>query len=257
MLNLILIAAATTLVVATGAYAIAQRLHDDSIADVFWGAYFIAIALVLLIFSPHQSLVQYIDAFLVLIWGSRLSYHIAKRKIGKPEDWRYTQMRQRWGSHFALRSYAQNFLFQGLLAIIISASTIVAAHAPAGSGLGLVQIIGVLVWIIGFSFEATGDRQLRRFLATNQTKGAIMQTGLWRYTRHPNYFGEVTQWWGLWILVVSLPFGGWAIISPLFITGFILFVSGVPLPEKKYADNPAYQAYAKRTSVFIPLPPRS
>ena len=119
-----------------------------------------------------------------------------------------------------------------------------------------VAIAGTLVWILGFLFESIGDKQLKDFLAKAENKGRIMDNGLWRYTRHPNYFGEVTQWWGIGIIALTSDYGMIGLIGPAVITFLIVKVSGVPLLENKYADNPAYQAYKKRTSMLVPLPAR-
>ena len=118
------------------------------------------------------------------------------------------------------------------------------------------DVVGVLVWIIGFLFEAVGDYQLRRFIGNPLNKGRIMMSGLWRFTRHPNYFGEVVLWWGIFLIALSVP-GGWrTIVGPATITFLILKVSGIPMLEAKYRSNPQYEAYQRRTSSFVPLPPR-
>jgi steroid 5-alpha reductase family enzyme len=122
---------------------------------------------------------------------------------------------------------------------------------------GIIEIAGFLVWGFGFYFESTGDRQLKEFISNPENKGKIMNKGLWQYSRHPNYFGEVTQWWGIFIIALSIPGSSFTIIGPLTITILILFVSGIPLLEKKYAGRPDFEEYKKRTSVFVPLPPRN
>ncbi len=126
----------------------------------------------------------------------------------------------------------------------------------SGEVLSFFTIIGALVWILGYFFEVAGDYQLDQFLKDPTNKGTIMDRGLWKYTRHPNYFGEVTMWWGIWLIVLPLPFAILALISPLTITYLILKVSGIPMLEKRFENDPAFQAYKKRTSAFFPLPPR-
>lgn len=255
---LIFLSLTSIFVLSSLSYLFSQYMKDASFADVIWGMYFVVIAVNLVLQTRHLSQVQRLDAILVGIWGVRLTWHIMKRKVGKPEDWRYAAWRKQWGDTFAWRSLVQNFWFQGALAVTISLSTIVAAHASPSEGkLHAWQFIGVAIWIIGFLFETIGDWQLTKFLKKRRDKDAIMQSGLWRFTRHPNYFGEVTQWWGLFILVVALPYGWFALISPLTITFLILFVSGPTLLERKYKKNKAFQAYAKRTSVLFPLPPKT
>ena len=127
----------------------------------------------------------------------------------------------------------------------------------ASGEINLLVIIGFIVWLIGFYFESVGDKQLANFIHNPENKGKLMTEGLWKYSRHPNYFGEVTQWWGIWIIALSVPYGWVAIIGPITITILILFVSGVPLLEKKYKGRSDFEAYKKRTSIFIPLPPKS
>ena len=129
--------------------------------------------------------------------------------------------------------------------------------ATSNGDLKAFDYIGVVVWLIGFYFEVVGDLQLSRFLANPSNKGTLMTSGLWRYTRHPNYFGEVTQWWGIYLIAVSVPYGWVGIIGPALITILILKVSGIPLLEKHKAGQPEWEAYKSRTSKFIPLPPRS
>jgi steroid 5-alpha reductase family enzyme len=124
----------------------------------------------------------------------------------------------------------------------------------AGASLGLLDLVGVAVWLLGFYFEAVGDAQLARFIKDPANKGKLMQNGLWAYTRHPNYFGEVTQWWGIWLIALFVPSGWLAIIGPITITFLILKVSGIPMLEKKMAEHPDFAEYKRRVSVFIPLP---
>jgi steroid 5-alpha reductase family enzyme len=252
---LIVSAGITVLALSSLAFVVSLYFKDASFADVVWGLYFVNIAIDLLIQNSQRTGLQDIDVALVGIWGLRLTWHIARRRAGKPEDWRYAAWRKQWGSGFNQRSLLQNFWLQAILALVISASTIVAAHAThAQAKLHLWQAIPLLIWVIGFLFEAIGDLQLSRFIRNRSGKDKVMQSGLWRFSRHPNYFGEVTQWWALWLLVVSLPYGWVALISPLTITLLILFVSGVPLLERKYKSNPEFQKYARHTSVFLPLP---
>ncbi len=232
--------------------ALAKRRND--VADIAWGIGFVFVAW--LAFSLAQfSPVSLLTNVLVSIWGLRLSLHIYKRNRHKPEDSRYQLWRKTW-KNFFLRSYLQVFLLQGLLLYLI-ALPVIFINRAAPFSFGAISIIGLLVWVFGFSCEYIADKQLAKFIADPNNKGKILQEGLWRYSRHPNYFGEVTQWWGIFLIAVSLP-GAWiTVIGPLTITGLILFVSGVPLLEKKYEGRKDFEAYKKRTSVFIPLPPKS
>lgn len=190
---------------------------------------------------------------LISIWGFRLAWHIHARNKGKAEDYRYLAWRKEWGKWFYIRSYFQVYFLQGAFLLLIVLPVLL-INKNTGSSLGLLDLVGVMVWLLGFYFETVGDAQLARFINNPVNKGKIMQDGLWTYTRHPNYFGEVTQWWGLWLLSLSVPSGWIGVIGPVTITFLILKVSGIPMLEKKMEDNPAFAEYKRRTSVFIPLP---
>lgn len=188
---------------------------------------------------------------LVTVWGTRLAIHIYKRNKGKTEDYRYLAWRKEWGKWFYLRSYGQVYLLQGILLYLIVFPVLFINKNSVG-GLGVLDYIGVAVWIIGFYFESKGDAELSRFIKNPENKGKLLRTGLWQYTRHPNYFGEVTQWWGVWLISMSPP-GAWiAIVGPLTITILILKVSGIPLLEKRMEENPDFADYKRVTNKFIP-----
>lgn len=223
----------------------------NDVADVAWGLGFVLLAWASFLASEF-SLIGLIVSLLVTIWGIRLALHIYKRHSGKPEDSRYLAWRNSW-KHFYLRSFLQVFILQGLMLFII-ALPVIFINLSNSKHLNLFDLIGVLIWAIGFCFEVVADYQLKQFIEDPNNKGKIMQKGLWKYSRHPNYFGEVTQWWGIFIIVLTKTNGIFTIIGPLTITVLILFVSGVPLLEKKYIGKPDFEDYKKRTSVFIPLP---
>lgn len=229
-----------------------KRRND--IADIAWGLGFILLAWVGM-YLAQTSLRGLVVNILVTIWGSRLAWHIFIRNRNKREDYRYAAWRKEWGKFFYLRSYFQVYLLQGLFLYLII-QPVIFIHHQINASLGIGDLIGVLVWAIGFYFESTGDAQLKQFISNPLNKGKLLETGLWRYSRHPNYFGEVTQWWGLFIIALSLPNSIYTIIGPLTITLLILFVSGIPLLEKKYAGRPDFESYKKRTSKFFPLPPK-
>ncbi len=231
------------------------RQRND-VADIAWGLGFVMLAWVGGYLSGGMTQRGFIASLLVSVWGVRLAWHIYKRNRNKPEDYRYQQWRKDWGKWFYVRSYLQVYLLQGALLFLI-VSSILVIHQHAESGRTFLDIIGVTVWLIGFYFEAVGDAQLAKFLAGPENKGKLMQTGLWAYTRHPNYFGEVTQWWGIWLIALSVPMGWAAIVSPLTITILILKVSGVPMLEKKMQQHPDFAAYKKRTNAFLPWKPRN
>ena len=233
--------------------ALWRRRND--LADIAWGGGFIVAALTAGTLQTGATPRARLVVLLVILWGMRLAVHIGLRNLGKGEDDRYRKWREEWGKHWLLRSFLQVFLLQGFLIYLISLPvTYMILAGP--SGWTWLDALGLTVWIIGFFFEAVGDFQLAQFKKNPANRGKIIQQGLWRYSRHPNYFGEVTLWWGIYLIALSAP-GGWVtIIGPLTITFLILKVSGIPLLEKKYADNAAFQEYARRTSVFFPLPHR-
>jgi steroid 5-alpha reductase family enzyme len=233
----------------------AQIRGRNDIADVAWGLGFILAAAVSLVAGGVFTLRGLIISSLVLIWGIRLALHIYKRNSGKGEDPRYRKWREEWGRWFVPRSFLQVFMLQGLLLLLVAIPVIFVNQAPEAP-LGWLDVLGLAIWMYGFAFEAIGDWQLLQFIRDPTNKGRLMTTGLWRYTRHPNYFGEVTLWWGIWLMTLTLP-GGWlTIIGPLTITTLILKVSGIPMLEKPYEERTDFQEYKRRTSVFFPLPPQ-
>jgi steroid 5-alpha reductase family enzyme len=227
----------------------------NDVADVAWGLGFVLITWVSFFISETFDLRGILVGILVSIWGLRLAWHIYFRNKGKTEDYRYLAWRKEWGSWFYLRSYFQVYILQGLFLFLIILPVFI-INKNIGQNINILDIFGVLIWLVGFLFESVGDAQLARFIKNPANKGKLMQGGFWAYTRHPNYFGEVTQWWGLWIIALSVPNGWFSIIGPLTITILILKVSGIPLLEKKMEANPEFEEYKKRTSKFIPLPPR-
>lgn len=225
----------------------------NDVADVAWGLGFILMAWVSFFLNDFQFK-SFLVNTLVTIWGVRLATHIYNRNKNKDEDSRYQEWRKTW-KNFYLRSYLQVFMLQGLLLYLVSLPVIFINNSVSSS-FGFIETIGILIWIFGFYFESTADRQLKDFIKNPANKGKLMDKGLWQYSRHPNYFGEVTQWWGLFVVALSIPSSLFTIIGPLTITFLILFVSGVPLLEKKYAGRPDFEEYKRKTSIFIPLPPK-
>jgi len=239
----------------TAWFLVAQAQKRNDIADILWGTGFIVAAMTAMMLSEGMTPRGLLAAFLVVIWGVRLAVHIYLRNRGKGEDHRYQKWREEWGRHAVIRAYLQVFIFQGLLMIIISVPvTFIITFGQ--NPFGLFDAIGVCIWLLGFTFEAVGDYQVVRFKRDPANKGKLMTKGLWTYTRHPNYFGEVTLWWGMYLIALSVPQGWITIVGPLTITFLILKVSGIPLLEEKYKNNPEFQAYKRRTSAFFPLPPR-
>jgi len=255
MSNLLMIQVVAVLIYSSLWFLAAQRLRRYDIADVAWGLGFIVLALIAQISAVNISFRGLLVLVLVTLWGLRLSLYIFSRNRGKEEDPRYRKWRNNWGAHAAVRAYFQLFLFQGLLIVVILAPvTYVLAHPDAD--LKWLDVLGIAVWLGGFITETVGDYQMSRFKQNPDNKGRFISSGLWKYSRHPNYFGEVLLWWGLWLIACSV-YGGWITIAgPATITVLILFVSGIPLLEKRYEGSLQYQAYRQRTSAFIPLPPK-
>jgi steroid 5-alpha reductase family enzyme len=234
-------------------FVIALIKKRNDVADIAWGLGFVFISWLALYLSGF-TLKAFLVDLLVTVWGIRLALHIYKRNSKKPEDARYAAWRAEW-KNFYLRSYLQIFILQGVLLFLISIPVLFINHASQSS-IELVTILGLLIWSFGFYFESTADSQLSQFISNPENKGKIMDQGLWKCSRHPNYFGEVSQWWGIFIVALSIPGGYLTIIGPLTITISILFISGIPLLEKKRLGQPAFEEYKKHTSVFIPLPPK-
>jgi len=238
-------------------WAVSIRLRDVSIIDPVWGPAFVIVALVAAFAGHGDSGRRWLLFAMTAAWGLRLGVHLTRRKLAErgEEDKRYAAMREREGDRFTLWSLWAIFGTQGLLVLIVSLPIQGAADRPAG--LSAAVIPGVLVFLVGLAFEGIGDEQLRRFKADRANRGRVMDHGLWRYTRHPNYFGDACVWWGLWLVV--LPAGGvwWTLVGPAVMTLFLVRISGKALLERDMAKRrPEYADYIKRTSGFFPLPPR-
>ena len=238
-------------------WLLSLRLRNAAIVDIFWGSGFGLLAWLYFALSAGFLPRKLLVATLVTIWGVRLSVHIWRRNHGRPEDFRYRAWRVQWAGNFAWRSLLQVFMLQGALMWLISAPLLLAQTATAPAALGLLDGLGTLLWLAGFIFEAGGDWQLARFKANPDNAGRIMDSGLWRYTRHPNYFGDALLWWGLYLLAAANPTGVWALGSPLLMTVLLIRVSGVTLLEKSLGQRPKYREYITRTPAFFPWRPRS
>ena len=251
-MNYYLILALILLVYMSLWFVVSLIKKRNDVADVAWGLGFVLMAWTSFLLAGDFSIRGLLVCTLVSIWGLRLAWHIHTRNSGKAEDYRYLEWREQWGKWFYLRSYVQVYVLQGFLLFLIVLPVLL-INKSSGSFLGWTDFTGVAVWFFGFYFEVVGDAQLSRFLKNPENKGKLMQRGLWAYTRHPNYFGEVTQWWGLWLLSLAV-FGGWiGIIGPITITFLIFNVSGISMLEKKMEKNPEFAEYKRRVSVFFPL----
>ena len=230
-------------------YILALIKKRNDIADIAWGFTFILLSwssFYLSNFNLYSLLVN----LLITIWGARLSFHIYLRNKNKDEDFRYKKWREEW-KYFYLRTFLQVFLLQGLLAFLVVSPAIFLNINNQNITFNYL-ILGIIIWITGFIFESVSDLQLKKFISKEENKGKIMQTGLWKYSRHPNYFGEVLMWWGIFIITLYDISNIYLIFSPLLITYLIVYVSGIPMLEKKYENNVEYENYKKITSKFIP-----
>ncbi|MBY6349801.1 DUF1295 domain-containing protein [Rhodococcoides corynebacterioides] len=235
------------------------RIGRHNVVDVSWGAGFVVIAVVAAIAGEGEPWRRVLLAVLVGLWGTRLAVSMARRSRGKGEDPRYADMLARAGGHPVVTALRKIYLTQALALWFVSLPVQVAASA-AGT-VGVLTVIGVALWLLGITFETVGDRQMDAFKADPANKGSIMDRGLWRYTRHPNYFGDASVWWGVYLIAAG---GADALVgpavvtvlSPVAMTYFLVFATGARLLERHMAERPGYREYQQRTSYFVPLPPR-
>lgn len=235
--------------------SILQR--DASIIDPFWGLGFFIAAGIARSSGPEAAERHWLALGLVLLWGLRLTAHLLLRSRGRGEDRRYAAMRERRGDAFEVFSLFGVFWLQAVLIVILSAPQLVLQTAAVEPGWRWLDAVAVLVFAVGFVFEAVGDGQLARFGRDPANRGRVLQTGLWRFTRHPNYFGDALQHWAFWLLALGAPGAAWTVFAPVLMTVLLLRVSGVTLLERNIAERrPEYRGYVERTSAFVPWLPR-
>ncbi len=233
-------------------------LRNASIVDVAWGPAYALIALVtharIAGAAPPRAVLV---VALACVWGLRLGAYLFWRNHRKGEDFRYRAMRRYWGARFPLVSLFTVFTLQGALVWVISLPLVVSQVSGDATPLGVFDALGVALWLAGMTFEVVGDWQLARFRADPAKRGSVLDTGLWRYTRHPNYFGDSLVWWAFFAIALAVPGGIWTVVSPIVMTTLLLRVSGVALLERTLTKTkPAYRDYVARTNAFIPGPPR-
>jgi len=235
-------------------WVISLPIKNASIVDIFWGIGFVVIAwssVALAGAGPWRAIAL---SLAVTLWGLRLAGYLAWRNSGKGEDHRYAEMRERRPGRFWIWSLPAVFLLQGLLMWLVALPLQVTPLS--GQPLGGLDVLGFALWATGWLFESVGDWQLARFKAQPENRGRVLQQGLWRYTRHPNYFGDFLVWWGFFLLAAGAG-AWWTVISPLVMSLLLVRVSGVALLEKSISQRrPEYADYIRRTSAFIPWPPR-
>ncbi|MBN2524555.1 MAG: DUF1295 domain-containing protein [Bacteroidales bacterium] len=251
-----LLALAGILSMMTILWLISIKIRNVSIVDLFWGFGFVVAGAIYFLSTEGFEIRKILVMIMVAIWGLRLSIYLAWRNAGKGEDFRYSKFRKDYGEHrYWWFSFFQTFLLQGILMWLISAPLLGAQFYPDDS-LGVLDFIGIAIWLIGFVFEAGGDLQLARFKANPSNRGKVLNTGLWKYTRHPNYFGDAAVWFGYALICLSagscIP-----VLGSVLMTALIIKVSGVALLEKTLnTTKPGYEEYVRKTSAFIPWFPK-
>lgn len=228
---------------------------DASVVDLFWGPAFVLLAWFYWWITGGGGLRGTLGLGLVTVWGLRLGIHLARRNLGKPEDYRYQAMREQRGASFWWMSLFTVYWLQAALSWIVSFPLLQIQAAPVS--MGWLGWLGVTIAVLGFLFESIGDHQLTRFRSDPSNEGKVLDEGLWRYTRHPNYFGDAVFWWGVTVLAMETPGWWWILPGPVLMTLLLMNVSGVPLLEARMKETkPRYVEYTRRTSAFFPWPPK-
>ncbi|MEO8266346.1 MAG: DUF1295 domain-containing protein [Ilumatobacteraceae bacterium] len=237
-------------------WLLSLALKNASIVDIGWGIGFVLVAWVVLARVDGNSDRQRLLVTMTTLWGLRLAVHLYVRNHGNGEDYRYRAMRKRWGSRFSLISLGTVFALQGALMWIVSLP-VQLGQSRVDPKIGVLAWIGIAVWALGLYFEVVGDAQLARFKRDPASAGTVMDQGLWRYTRHPNYFGDACVWWGIALVAAETTVGRWGLIGAAVMTVLLRRVSGVALLEKSLVKRRAgYDRYVATTSPFIPRPPK-
>jgi len=250
-------AALTIAVLMLGTWVLSLVVKNASIVDVAWGLGFVAVAWMVAARVDGNADRQFLIVAMTTLWGVRLAVFLFLRNRGAGEDYRYRAMRKRWGSRFPLASLGTVFLLQGVLMWIVSLP-VQLGQVEQSPDVGVVAWIGVVLWAVGLFFEAVGDLQLAEFKRDPANEGLVMDRGLWRYTRHPNYFGDACVWWGIALVAAETTVGRWGLIGAVVMTVLLRKVSGVPLLEKSLVKRrQGYDEYIAKTSPFIPRPPRT
>jgi len=250
------LAAVMGLMIVVWLASLARR--DDGVVDIFWGPAFVLVVAVYATADGGWAPRKFLGLGLVSIWGLRLAGHILWRARGKREDYRYREMREKHGESFWWVSLFTVFLFQGLLVWLISAPLLLAVRSPLPAAWTAFDVAASVLFVVGFAFEAVGDLQLARFRSDPANLGRVLRSGLWRYTRHPNYFGDAVVWWSFFLLALGTPGSLWTIYSPLLMTVLLLKISGVSLLERKLQQTrTGYRDYVASTNAFLPWFPRS
>ncbi len=238
-------------------WVISVIIKNASIVDIVWGLGFVVVAWAVRLTAEGDTARQNLIVALVTVWGLRLAIHLAVRNIGHGEDFRYVLMRRKHGAKFPLVSLYTVFGLQGALMFVVSLPAQL-GQADGSPSVGPIAVMGVMLWIVGFFFEVVGDLQLTKFKKDPANKGQVMDKGLWSLTRHPNYFGDAVQWWGIGLIAAEAGLPAVGLVGSFLMTFLLTRVSGVPMLEHSMAKRrPGYAEYVRRTSAFIPRPPKS
>jgi len=249
-------------------WVVSVAVKDASLIDIYWGFGFLVVAAVCLYLANPKTNYLILLASLPIIWGIRLTVYLAKRNLGHGEDKRYVNMQKRAAKKgmsemtWRLRSLLTIYFGQGLLIMIVSAPVWVGMATASSPDIGILAILGALIWAIGFFFETVGDWQLMSFLKKHKDydgpkeQKPVLDSGLWRYTRHPNYFGNFCMWWGIWLVACAAPFGWATLFGPIIMSILLIKVSGKGLLEKDMGKRENYKKYIEKTSGFFPMPPQ-
>ena len=247
---------AVTVMMVVG-WLVSLKTDNVTLVDSLWGMGFVLIAWLSLAIGEQTTPRGLLLAVLTTLWGLRLTIYLSWRNWGKGEDPRYASWRKEHGKRFRMVSLYQVFLIQALFMWVIAASLQYGILSAAPVRFTWLDVAGSVIWGIGFVFETVGDLQLARFKSDPANRGQVMDRGLWAYTRHPNYFGEMLVWWGVYLVVLSAPGGWWTVVSPVVITVVLLKMTGVALTEKTILEKrPQYRDYIERTSTFVPWFPK-
>jgi steroid 5-alpha reductase family enzyme len=236
-------------------WLISLRVEDASIADTAWGPLFVLVAVIGVVFGGGWGGRKLLVIALVGLWGLRLGWHVFNRNRGEGEDPRYAKWREQHGQRWWWLSLFQVFLLQGAILWIVSLPIQFATGLTGAEHYTVWDAVGELVWAVGFLMETISDAQLRAFKNDPERSG-VLDTGLWRFSRHPNYFGDALLWWGIWLIALSVPWGWVTFPAPILMTLLLRYVSGVPLAERMMEGRPGWDAYVRRTPIFVPGPRR-
>jgi steroid 5-alpha reductase family enzyme len=249
-------AAGALVVVLAATYVASKIAGKHSVVDTVWGLLFVTVAVVSFVTSSGygHAVRRWLLLALTVLWGLRLAVHIGRRSVGKGEDPRYEALLDKAKGSRELYAFVMIYLLQGVLAFVIAAPIMVGSYEPGP--VGVLAWVGVALWGVGVFFEAVGDMQMERFKEDPANKGKLIDVGLWRYTRHPNYFGDACVWWGIFLVAADALPGFVTVFSPLIMTLLLTVGSGARTLEKSMSKREGWDGYAARTSMFFPLPPK-